>query len=371
VDLCLAVLSFACLSVAEKQFHTAAYFVFPVLCVPFIRRMWTLQRSRYVLIGALIGSAVGAGLRSNVWNFITEFIELGSFGIVGVGAITLYEKAFVAKSAAETAAANTAAMLHSLRQFCREISHEIRTPITISLGLIELVREQTVDSVAKADAVLAAQELQRLSRLVDRLVVMMASADPEYLLRVPSDLEELVVNVGQRWSSMTNRRWRVLIDDQQETGVAGAADASNGDTNFDLRFVDGPLDERPLLAPIDLEPFVIDEERMVSALDCVLENAMFATNDGDLVTLRLTTSSRLGTIEVTDPGCGMTPKQVAALSVGGAAVDRPRRPGGTGLGLSMVRSIVENHGGSVEITSLLDEGTTVRLTVPRGDDCLT
>jgi signal transduction histidine kinase len=338
-DLALAFLFGLALAFGEAKFHLAAYFAVPLLCVPFVKHRWTLRRSSVVVFAALLGSCVGAWFRSDFWSFLTEAIELGSYGVVTVSAFALFDKSNAARVEAETANADTELVLDRLRSFCREVSHEIRTPITISRGLIELVRERSDDPESQSDADMASKELIRLSRLVDRLIIVTASADPEYLVPEETDLEDLVSSVAQRWSAVKGRRWHLSLDATE------------------------PITDNQTV-------FAVDEERFVVALDCLIENAVFASEENDKIDVHLTTSPNCAVIEVRDSGCGMTKGEVAALletTAGSTSVrmDRPRRPGGTGLGLSVVQAIVQGHGGTLAIESMVGVGTTFRITLPR------
>jgi signal transduction histidine kinase len=335
-DLAIACVLGILLGFAEAKFHLAAYVAIPLLCLPFVRHQWTLRRSSLAVCAALLGSTIGAWFRSDFWNSLTETVELGSYGLVTVSAFALFEKTHAARVEAEAAHADTEIVLARLRTFCREVSHELRTPITISCGLIELVGERSNDAESQNDAHLASEELKRLSRLVDRLILVTASVDPDFLVPRDTDLEDLVSSIAQRWSAEVNeRRWHLSL-----------------------------VTTEPL--SIDQTVFAIDEERLLVALDCLIENAVFASKEDDRIEIVLTTSAQAAVIEVRDTGCGLSRREVAVLLESTSPrIDRPRRPGGTGLGLSVVQAIVRGHGGVLAIDSIPGSGTTFRMTLPR------
>jgi signal transduction histidine kinase len=111
---------------------------------------------------------------------------------------------------------------------------------------------------------------------------------------------------------------------------------------------------------------VVDRDRLSIALDELIENAVRHTSDGDLIEIAATENR--GTIRITirDGGSGIP---AAALDnvfdrfyrVDG---DRNRRGGGAGLGLSIVRAVIEAHGGTIRAESAAGTGTTITIELP-------
>lgn len=108
----------------------------------------------------------------------------------------------------------------------------------------------------------------------------------------------------------------------------------------------------------------VDPDRLGEALVNVLDNAVDASPDGGVVTIR-TTRGRQVLLEVTDDGTGMTPEQLAK-AFHPFYTTKPVGEG-TGLGLAITKRIVEEHGGTIAIRSARGEGTTVTLQVPVGE----
>jgi len=218
-------------------------------------------------------------------------------------------------------------LLERERNLVRDASHELRTPITVARGHAELIR-QTETGQAAEDAEIILDELARLSRIAERLLILAAVEHPEFLRRAPIDLERLIVDTARRWSVAAPRRWRINAP------------------------VEGVL--------------YADEERLQSTLDALIENAVKFTHEDDRITVVGRTEVTTAVIEVSDTGDGIPPEQLSRIFDRFSRVDegRPRGNGGTGLGLAIVKAIVEAHGGSVQVSSQLGQGTTFSLHIP-------
>jgi signal transduction histidine kinase len=105
----------------------------------------------------------------------------------------------------------------------------------------------------------------------------------------------------------------------------------------------------------------LDAEAMKGALLNLLVNGWQAMPNGGRLTLSLLQSVTRYSIEVTDSGVGMEPKQLAALF----SPFYTTKQGGNGLGLAEVKKIVEAHQGTIEVRSSVGRGTTFTLTLPR------
>jgi signal transduction histidine kinase len=210
------------------------------------------------------------------------------------------------------------------RDFVRDASHQLRTPITIARGHAELVREEVAgQAVDDMDVVL--DELDRLGRIADRLLLLAAAQQPNFLHRRAVALEPLLARIPRRWSAAAPRRWLVDVD------------------------VDGT--------------FEVDEERLTAALDAVIENAVKFTAPESAITFTAREERGHVVIRVADRGCGIDPDRLATVFDRFAARGTDARRG-TGLGLGLARAIAEAHGGSLELASAAGAGTTVTLRMP-------
>src|SRR5216117_223071 len=90
-------------------------------------------------------------------------------------------------------------LLERERRFVQDASHELRTPITVALGHAELIQRRATDPTIVEDAAVIADELMRLRRLADRLLVLAGTEDPEFLNPRPVDLDSIVAETVRRW----------------------------------------------------------------------------------------------------------------------------------------------------------------------------
>ena len=162
-------------------------------------------------------------------------------------------------------------LLRRERQFIQDASHELRTPITVALGHAELVERASGDPELAEDARIVVDELQRLRRLADRLLLLATSEDPDFLSRSPVDVGCLLADVLQRWAP-TARRWR--------------------------------------LDPSSRPPWSGDADRLGLALDALVENAVKHTGSGDEIRLGARRQGDLVAMVVADSGTGMPADQL-------------------------------------------------------------
>ena len=212
------------------------------------------------------------------------------------------------------------------RDFVRDASHQLRTPITVARGHAELLRESSDPRVA-ADAEIVIGEMERLSRISDRLLIMASVQEPQLTARAPVSLGALLEAAALRWEPAAPRAWRVRLD------------------------TDGTI--------------VGDAAELEAALDAVIENAIKATQDGDKIEIRLRGDADVAIVEVSDTGIGIDPRHLERVFDrfwSGHA--RGQTGGGTGLGLSMVRGIAEVHGGTADARLRPEGGTTIRMRLP-------
>jgi two-component system, OmpR family, sensor kinase len=218
--------------------------------------------------------------------------------------------------------------LERQRDFVRDASHELRTPITIARGHAELIRDAHGDGQMTRDADVVLDELHRLSRLSERLLILASSGHPGFLRRRQVFVEPLIEETFSRWRSTFSRKWEMRVE------------------------AEGTLQA--------------DEERLRIALDALLENAVKSTTSKDRVTVRMWAHADCAVFEVADTGEGIPDDRLPRIFDRFARTDggRARRAGGTGLGLSIVKAIVEAHGGEVDASSALGAGSTFRMRLP-------
>jgi signal transduction histidine kinase len=207
--------------------------------------------------------------------------------------------------------------------FVRLASHEMRTPLTVVRGYAELIRSAHADPQTVEDAAIVLDELDKLDRSTRRLVTLIGLNTTA--TNVATDLDELLEHTARRWELAAARVWRV--------------DAGAGWLG-------------------------VDPERLEVALDCLLENAVKYSDDGDAVTLRGRRRGDTVVIEVADGGRGIPPDELEAVLGVGVRGSNAGDRGGTGLGLAVVQRVVRERGGAISVRSTLDEGTVFGLEFP-------
>jgi signal transduction histidine kinase len=213
----------------------------------------------------------------------------------------------------------------SQRRFLDGAAHELRAPLTVVRGHVELLDD---DDPAgwEADVALVLEEVDRMDRLVDDLRVLARSERPDFLEPAPTDVRELVSSIGRKAAAMGDRRW-VVVDD-----------------------VDGVVRA--------------DGQRLTQAVLALVDNALHVTTEADTVEIGGTVRADDLVLWVRDTGPGIAEDDLPTLfDREGRTVER--RPGGTGLGLPIVAAIARAHHGSVSATSTLGEGARIEITLPR------
>jgi signal transduction histidine kinase len=220
-------------------------------------------------------------------------------------------------------------LLRREREFVQDASHELRTPITVALGHAELIERGSRDPEMAEDARIVIDELVRLRRLADRLLLLATTEDPDFLSRSSVDIAELLTAAMQRWAPI-DRRWRL-----------------------------GPV-----------EPATVDgdRDRLGLALDALVENAVKHTRPGDEIRLGSRRTGDQVAITVVDSGAGMPADRLAPIFERFTRLDqaRTRDRGGVGLGLAIVKAIAQAHGGTVQVRSAPGAGSAFELALPLG-----
>jgi signal transduction histidine kinase len=219
------------------------------------------------------------------------------------------------------------ALLDQQRQFLQDVSHELGTPITIALGHAELITHAATDQDIAKDARVAVDELLRMRRLANRLVLLASTDGPDFLHLAPVDTGELVMEILDRWRQ-TPRRWSF-----------------------------GTLAEARVQA---------DRDRLTLALDALIENAVDHTDPDGRIELSARRAGEDIVLGVRDSGSGIPPAEIGQIfdRFTRVGTGRSRENGGFGLGLAVVKAIAEAHHGSVQVRSTVGVGSEFELVLP-------
>ena len=217
------------------------------------------------------------------------------------------------------------------RNLTADVAHELRTPLSNIQGYLEAIRDGLVEPSSETIDTIHGQATQ-LSRLVDDLRLLAQVESGDLLLeRSPVRLEDLLPS---------------CVD-----AVRPRAAAKNISLEIDF-------DEA-------LPIVEIDGPRISQVIGNLLENAITHTPQGGRVTLSGTLSQGQAEISVSDTGPGIAPDDLSRIFDRFYRADpsRARATGGSGLGLTIARRLVEAHGGTIEAESTPGEGSrfTVRL----------
>jgi signal transduction histidine kinase len=217
--------------------------------------------------------------------------------------------------------------------FVANISHELRTPLTHIKGYMELMVTESLGPLTdeQRHALQVSQKSSdRLENLIEDLIMFSLASRGELSLRQESvDIRRLV-----------NMAAHTATQKADERGVSVQVQASER-----IPLVQG------------------DPEKIVWVLNQLLENAVKFTPSGGRVVIGLKEeSTNLVMVSVTDTGIGIPANRLQEIFEPFHQLDgsSTRRAGGTGLGLSLVRQIIEAHGSLLDVTSVEGRGSTFR-----------
>jgi signal transduction histidine kinase len=220
--------------------------------------------------------------------------------------------------------------------FVAAVSHELRTPLTSISGFVEMLadEERELSSAGRNYVQAITRGTSRLQRIVeDLLLVAEIEAERLQLVTGPTDLAELATETVE-----------AALPGAAERGIELVLD------------VKGPL------------PLEADAARLGQVLENLVTNALKYTREGGRVVVSAATANGNVRLEVADNGIGVPHDELGLLfsRFYRASTATRRAIPGTGLGLVIVRAIVERHGGTVSLYSFEGEGTRVTVTLPAG-----
>jgi signal transduction histidine kinase len=223
--------------------------------------------------------------------------------------------------------------------FVSNVSHELRTPLTAIKGLVETLRDGAVDDRKVRGRFLATMEdeTDRLIRLVnDLLVLSKADSQALKLKREPLNVQDLI-----------ERSVRKLAPQLEEKGIGVEVSASD-----------------------ESQWVLADADRVEQVLVNLLDNAIKYSPEGGGITVAIDEGEQkpgVVSVAVCDEGLGIPAGDLPRVFERFYRVDRARSRdgGGSGLGLSIAKAIVEAHGGEITLRSKEGQGTTVSFTLPR------
>lgn len=222
------------------------------------------------------------------------------------------------------------------QRFVDDAGHELRTPITVIRGHLELMDDDPASRAVTMRVV--TQELDRMSRIVTDLLALAKADRPDFIRPVEGvDVSMLTVALEAKISALADRRWRVDLIAEGEARL--------------------------------------DADRVTQAVLQLAQNAVQHTADGDAITLtsQFTDDPELGpclAISITDTGPGVDAadrERIFQRFTHGEPLDG-RRHSGAGLGLAIVSAIADGHDGGVRVGGVPGEGAVFTLLIPDEQD---
>jgi signal transduction histidine kinase len=296
------------------------HFIWVSLTILYGFRVWRM-RSTLILLGVIIVTT-GALLSRDIAigaQPLDELTEVPLMSAMFFAMVWHAQRRLAVMEDLRRVSDTNLRLLERERRFIQNASHELRTPITVAIGHAELLQRATNPSRMAADARVVVEELNRVRRLSDRLLLLAAAEDPDFLHKKAIEVEPLLVNALHRWAP-TPRQWRL-----------GATDEVMVDA---------------------------DADRLSLAIDALVENAVKHTRPDDWIELSVRRNHGIE-ITVADSGAGIPAEDLDRIfeRFGRSSASRKRGVDGVGLGLSIVRTIVEAHGGTLSVRSTVGQGT--------------
>ncbi|QBI18680.1 HAMP domain-containing histidine kinase [Egibacter rhizosphaerae] len=212
------------------------------------------------------------------------------------------------------------------RQFIDDAGHELRTPITIIRGHLELLPYDEPEDHA-ATVALVTEELDRMHRMVEELLTLAKAGRPDFLQPEPVDLGDLTRTVHAKARGLASRHW--------------------------------------VLEQVAEAVLVADAQRLTQAAVQLASNAAAHTSPQGTISIGSSVTDEAVRLWVRDDGPGIAEQERERLfdrfARGG---DRARSGEGAGLGLAIVRAIAQAHGGTVEVAGAPGEGAAFTLVLP-------
>lgn len=222
------------------------------------------------------------------------------------------------------------------RQFMMDVTHEMRTPLTTMNGLLEgLIHHMIPEARRERSMELISSETQRLIRLVNENLDYEKIRSNQIVLVKRLILGEEVI--------------RHVVDQLQEI-----AHQKGNQLSYECS---------------SLFTIYADYDRLVQILVNLTKNAIQFTDNGQIV-LRGWNEDGQAILQVSDEGIGIAPQEINDIWERFYKADVSRKSskyGESGIGLAIVRSLVNSHAGSIQVTSQVGQGTTFTLTFPGKD----
>jgi signal transduction histidine kinase len=314
---------------AEPRIQTIPYhFIFVGFTLLYGFRLWSPPITGAMLLGiTVVTGFLFLDIYLDGRVDVSELAEVPLMPtIVAVMAWHAWRRS-VTQNRLEKLAALEISRLDRQRDFLRDASHAIRTPITIARGYVEVLG-RTVSDTDRPDIDEVLHQLDRLHRLATRLLSIERLETAEQLLPARIEVADFVRSTQRRWSGRVLRRWRL---DVRPSGLLRA-----------------------------------DAHRLEEALDALVENAVRFTRTSDVIRLGCFRDGGWVVLTVADSGPGVAEDELPRVFDRFYHRHPPGDEPGTGLGLALVRAVAEAHGGTARAARSALGGAAFTVRLPAG-----
>lgn len=302
------------------------HFVWISLTLLYGFRVWPPRPTFMVLAAVMTMTGVSIGLDAfsgtQLWG---ELYEVPLMAAMFLAMVWHARRRVEALAIAERRAEERRSLLERQERFVHDASHELRTPMTIARGHLELAHAHGIQT---PEIDVALDELGRIDAILNRLLLLATADQPDFVSITRVEIEPLLEDVFMRWAELAPRAWQL---------------------------------GEPLSGTLRA-----DVQRLRAALDALLENAVKYSAPGARIELR---ARRTGpgqvAIEVQDEGYGVPEAALTRIFDRFARADsaRTRSAGGVGLGLAIVDAIAKAHDGTCTVTNTAN-GSVFSLHLP-------
>jgi len=293
-----------------------------------------------IILGFLFSPSGGGPPRVDIFNRSLGIVVIWVIGILCVLRLRAEEALRNAHDELEMRVRERTAELERANQLKDEflgfVSHELKTPVNVIKGYSEILRDKTLGDVNK-------------------------------------DQENAIEKIMNNSDDVLNMIYGLLDVERLEAGMVKVENHETDLVNFldDLRVTHDPLMVKELSLnwdyPSDLPVIRTDGEKLKHILQNLINNAVHYTDKGHItVSVRYSLEAKRLEFKVTDTGVGIPRDELVHIFevFHQGKNNRPRRPGGVGLGLYIVKNFTELLGGKIEVDSIPGKGSTFRVSLP-------
>lgn len=220
------------------------------------------------------------------------------------------------------------------RDFVANVSHELKTPLTVVKGLIETLQDAPIvqPDIWRRQLGLMDQQSDRMGRIVeDLLYLTRLETKAEAVKRLPVDVPSMLAVLRTEAGAYSGGKHEISVEADGELWLQG------------------------------------DEHELRSAFSNLVINAIRYSPDGGSIAVRWWRDRKHAYLSVTDHGVGIPAREIPRLTERFYRVDssRSRQSGGTGLGLAIVKHVLNRHQAELQVDSILGEGSTFTCVFPQ------